>query len=89
MAKTPITLNVDTTLLPTTIAALNWKIGYQATITDTDPQSATYGQQITNPVTPAAAAKQCIIAHVMSCIADYQAMQAQTAITAPASNLIS
>lgn len=89
MATTAITLNIDSTLLPTAANALAWKGGWKPTITDTNPQSPTYQQQIPNPVTKNAFAKQQIISHVMNAIADYQAMQAVQAVVPPASNLIS
>jgi hypothetical protein len=77
MATTAITLNVDSTILPTAIAALNWASGY----TGTDASG--------NTITPAQGAKAAIIAHVYNCIANYQAMQAQQAVQAPSNTLIS
>jgi hypothetical protein len=80
MAATAVTLNIDNTLLPTAASALAWKGGYSAFLVD----------GITpNPVTKNAFAKIQLIAYVFDCIADYNAQQAQAAVVAPASNLIS
>ncbi len=77
MATTPITLNIDNTLLPTAVSALCWKGGYQATIN---------GQP--NPQTTAQFAKQQLGTYVKNAVVDYQAMQAQQAIVAPDPSLI-
>ena len=83
MPTVPVTLNFDSTILPTAANALAWKGGYQPTITNAD------GTTSPNPVTKNQFAKQQLIAYVMNCIADYQAMQAQQAVVAPDSSLIS
>lgn len=82
MATTSITLSVDNSILPTVANALAWKGGYQATIDDGS------GNQIANPVTKNAFAKSVIIQDVRNIVADYQNMQAQQSVVAPASNLI-
>lgn len=80
MATTPITLNIDTTLLPLAVNALAWKGGYNALLPD----------GITpNPVTKNQFAKTAITAYIMNAIAEYQVMTAQQSVVAPAANLIS
>lgn len=72
MPKTPITINIDNTLLPQAVAALNWRTGYQVKVED--PNNP--GTQIDNPVTPQQNAKQAIAAFVKNAITDYQNQQA-------------
>lgn len=89
MATTPITLNIDSTLLTTAANALALKGGWQAQVLDINPASPTYNTMIANPVTKNAFAKQQLINYVYDAVADYQAMTAIQAVVPPASNLIS
>jgi hypothetical protein len=91
MATTPVTfsLNIDDSLIDTATAALCWKGGYQPEVTDPDPESPTYGQQIANPVTPEDGAKQAVINFILNQVTEYSNRQALAAVTPPDSSLIS
>lgn len=91
MASTTVTftLNIDSTLVPTVTTALCALSGYQATVTDNDPNSPTYGQQIANPVTPEDGAKQAVINYILNQVTEYNNRQALLAVTPPDSTLIS
>lgn len=84
MATTAITLNIDTTILPDTIAALNWQAGYQAQI----PDPSNPGQLMANPVTPAQNAKIALKNHVLNAVTEYHNMQAVQASAVPNASLI-
>lgn len=83
MATTPITLNIDSTLINEAVTALCTLGGYQSTITNAD------GTTSPNPQTQNQFAKQQVINFVMNQITENRNRTAQSAVTAPASNLIS
>ena len=82
MATTPITLNVDTTLLPTMINALCWSGGYQPIVPDAN------GNAVANPITKAQFAKQMIITYALNATQNYNMAQAAQAVTPPSTTLI-
>ncbi len=86
--KTAFTVFVDDTILDNTLAAEAWKGGWQAEVTDNDPNSKTYGQTIPNPVTVQQAAIQHVGDQIISDTTDYMNMQALQAVQAPANSLI-
>ena len=83
MAKTTISIQVDNTILPTAIAALNARSGYSPTVDDGS------GNQVANPVTPAQNARQVIITYVRNAITEYQNQQAVAGVTPADATLIS
>lgn len=84
MATQAITLNIDTTLLPTVVAALCWQGMYQTSVPD--PQNP--GQTMPNPVTPNQFAKQQLINYIRNTVVGYQQGQAQQSIQPPSASLI-
>jgi hypothetical protein len=89
MATVTFTLNVDDSILPTVTTALCALSGYQAEVTDTDPTSPTYGQQIANPVTPEDGAKQAVIGYILNQVQEYQNRAVLATVVPPDSSLIS
>lgn len=75
MATTPVTINIDNTLITEALNALCAQGGYSATIPD--PQDA--GQTIANPVTKAAFAKQVIRDYVRNAVYEQRNRAAQAA----------
>lgn len=73
MATTPITLNIDATVLNRVIAGLCGAGGYQALLADGSP----------NPQTPAQFAKHMIVAYVRTTILNFEQQQAAVAASQP------
>jgi hypothetical protein len=89
MSQISFTLNIDDSLLPTVTTALCALSGYQPEVTDSDPTSETYGQQIANPISPEDGAKQAVIQYILNQVTEYNNRQALLAVTPPDSTLIS
>lgn len=79
MATTTIQTNIDNAILADAIAALCWSVNYQATI----PDPANKGQFITNPITPAIAAKAALAGIVANVYVQYKQSQATAAVVPP------
>ena len=85
MATTPITINIDSTLITEAITALCFQGGYQTQI----PEPANPGSFIANPQTQGTFAKQMVINYVKNIIVEQRRRNANAAVVAIDSSLIS